>query len=244
MSDTPSISILTPIFNRTQWLPLMLYNLKNLKYPRQKLEWVILDTYDKKDRQWDKLFPTNKEREEAEKFIGFPIKYSMNHNSYHIGEKRNKLVKLASHKVCANMDSDDIMLATWLEHSISVMKSDPRCSLVGTPEMIFTHTDEDYMLSGIKCGEKRMIHEAGMVFTKKHCRSVGGFSKSSQGEGTGLIDYNENMCLETSADKVIICICHSGNTIDKSRFKEKAINGGKTKLGGAIKDLIQDIIEI
>ena len=244
MSDTPSISILTPIFNRTQWLPLMLYNLKSLKYPRDKLEWVILDTYDKGGVTWDKLFPSNKEREEAEKFIGFPIKYQMNQNSYHIGEKRNKLVKMASHKICANLDSDDIMLATWLEHSMEVMKSDPRCSLVGTPEMIFVHTDEDYMLSGIKCGEKRMIHEAAMVFTKKHWRSMGGFSKSSQGEGTGMIDFNENKCLETSADKCIICVCHNSNTIDKSRFKEKAINGGKTKLGGSIRKIIADIIEI
>jgi len=109
--------------------------------------------------------------------------------------------------------------------------------------MIFVHTDEDYMLSGIKCGEKRMYHEAGMVFTKKHHRSMGGFGKSSQGEGTSMIDFNENKCLGTSADKVIICICHPNNTIDKSRFKEKAINGG-TKLGGSIRKIIEDIIEV
>ena len=47
--EYPSISILTPTFNRTKWLPLMINNLERLDYPKDKLEWVILDTHDKKE---------------------------------------------------------------------------------------------------------------------------------------------------------------------------------------------------
>lgn len=238
--ELPCISILTPVFNRTKWLPLMIFNLQNLNYPKDKLEWCVLDSHDKKDEKWDKLFKSHKEIKEVEQITGVKINYQFNVNSYEIGEKRNKLVKQANHKICANMDSDDAMLPPWLNHSIETMKSDKRCSLVGTPEMTFCFPILDYKITGIACPTKRMIHEAAMVFTKKHWKSMGGFKKSSSGEGTGMIDFNENKCLKTSADQCIICICHQDNTIDKSRFSDKSDR--EIVLGGPIKEIIQKII--
>lgn len=240
MEDLPCISILTPVFNRSKWLPLMVGSLVHLDYPKDKIEWCILDSHDKKDKEWDKLFKSHKEIKEVERLTCIKINYEFNTNSMSIGVKRNKLVKQATHKICANMDSDDAMLPPWLKHSIEVMRSDKRCSLVGTPEMTFCFPHLDYKITGIACPEKRMIHEAAMVFTKKHHRSMGGFKKSSQGEGVGMIDFNENKCLRTSADKCIICICHDENTIDKSRFSDNSKDD--IVLGGPIKDIIQKII--
>ena len=69
--------------------------------------------------------------------------------------------------------------------------------------------------------QKKMIHEAGMLFTKKHWKAMGGFGKSSQGEGTKMIDnMNEKTVGLTECKDVIICICHNDNTINKDRFKE------------------------
>jgi len=238
--ELPCISILTPLFNRTKWLPLMIFNLQNIDYPKEKLEWNILDSHDKKNEVWDKLFKTQKEIKDVEKQIGIKINYQFNPNSYSIGEKRNKLVKMAKYKICANADSDDAMLPSWLKHSIEVMKSDKRCSLVGTPAMTFCFPHLDYKITGICCPEKRMIHEGAMLYTKRHHGQMGGFIKSSQGEGCKMIDFNENHCLTTEADKCIICICHEDNTIDKSRFSDKSDR--EIVLGGPIKEIIQKII--
>lgn len=240
MSDFPLISILTPVFNRTKWLPLMLYNLQHLDYPKDKLEWVILDTHDNKSVEWDKLFKNKIEIKDAQSKIGFKINYQMNDNSYMIGEKRNKLVKQSSYKICANMDSDDAMLPCWLKHSLEVMRSDKKCGLVGTPEMTFVFPLLDWKITAISCKDIRMAHEAAMVFTKKHHRAMGGFGKASSNEGTGMIDHNENKCLRTEADKVIICVCHKDNTISKDRFSDKT--NENVKLGGPIKDVIEAII--
>jgi len=241
MEEFPYISICTPLFNRTKWLPLMIYNLKNLDYPKDKLEWCVLDTHDKKDNIWDKLFKNKQEIDEVEKQIGFKIKYVTKPESYPIGKKRNMLVKQASHKICANADSDDVMLPSWLKHSIEVMRSDKKCSLVGTPEMSFVYPYLDWKITGIKCPVKRMIHEAAMVYTKKHWGCMGGFAVSSQGEGTKLIDGHEKACLPTSADKCIICVCHDGNTIDKDQFKDKSDRN--VVLGGPIKEVLQQILK-
>ncbi len=240
MSDLPFISILTPIFNRTKWLPLMLYNLQNLDYPKDKLEWVILDTHDNNCISWDKLFKSKKQIQDAQSKIGFKINYQMNDNSYTIGDKRNKLVKQSSYKICANMDSDDCMLPSWLQHSLEVMNSDKKCTLVGTPEMTFCFPLLDFKITAISCKDIKMMHEGAMVFTKKHHRAMGGFGKASSNEGFGMIENNENKCLRTHADKCIICVCHNDNTISKDRFSDKT--NENVKLGGPIKDVIEAII--
>ena len=231
-----NISIVTPCYNRTKWLPLMLFNLSNQDYPKNKLEWVI------DDDSTDKLFKSNEEIKKAEKIIGFPIKYRHYTHKREIGVKRNNLTKIASHKICANMDTDDIFLPDWLKHSIEIMTSDKRCSLVGTKGMIFCFPDKKFKMTGIECGEKRMIHESGMLYTKKHSRSMGGFKKSSQGEGCSMIDFNENKCLCTDATKMIICICHNDNTINKDRFYDANI--GEVYLGGICQKIVCDILNI
>jgi len=234
--DLPNISICTPCYNRTKWLRLMIFNLQQQDYPKDKLEWVI------DDDSTDKLFKSNEEIKKVEKIIGFQIKYFHTTNKRSIGAKRNNLTKIATYKICANMDTDDIFLPQWLKHSMEVMKSDKRCSLVGTKGMIFCYPDEDFKLTGIECEAKRMIHESGMVYTKKHSRSMGGFKKSSQGEGCNMIDFNENKCLCTDASKMIICICHNDNTINKDRFRDKNI--GDVELGGILKKIVCDILQI
>lgn len=234
--ELPNISIVTPCYNRTKWLNLMLFNLQQQDYPKNKLEWVI------DDDSTDKLFKSKEEIKRAEEIIGFRIKYFHTTNRRSIGAKRNNLTKIATHKICANLDTDDIFLPQWLKHSMEVMQSDKRCSLVGTKGMIFCYPDEEFKLTGIECGEKRMIHESGMVYTKKHSRSMGGFKKSSQGEGCSMIDFNENKCLCTDASKMIICICHNDNTINKDRFRDKNI--GDVELGGILKKIVCDILQI
>ena len=42
--DLPSVSILTPIYDRNKFLPLMIMNMEMINYPKDNLEWVILDS--------------------------------------------------------------------------------------------------------------------------------------------------------------------------------------------------------
>ena len=42
----PKVSILTPLYNRNKWLPLMMANVCHFNYDKKKLEWFILDSKD------------------------------------------------------------------------------------------------------------------------------------------------------------------------------------------------------
>ena len=89
-----------------------------------------------------------------------------------------------------------------------------------------------------------MIHEAGMIFTKKHWKAMGGFCKNSEGEGVKMIDgMNPKTIGLLECHKVIICICHNNNTICKDRFYENDnLKGGVEQLSLYDKQLILNSI--
>ena len=95
----PNVSILIPTYNRRKFLNLLLDNILNQSYPKDKLELVIID-----DGSEKLLSNENKFRN-----IIFPIKLKYlsidPKNKLLIGVKRNLLVEHASNeKICINMD--------------------------------------------------------------------------------------------------------------------------------------------
>ena len=86
--DYPNVSILTPTWNRRKFLPLMIYNIQNFEYDKNKLEWVIYD-----DHPENPLF-IGDTLETTKKAI-HPVKLKYIYNAKRhlgIGEKRNLLV--------------------------------------------------------------------------------------------------------------------------------------------------------
>ena len=211
--EYPNVSILTPTYNRKNFIELCIFNLKNQIYPLDKLEWYLLDDSDK---------PYNKEELEHIKKSIYPIKFKYDYNKIKstIGAKRNKLVKNCINKICIMMDDDDIYQPTYVKKSIDTMiKNDKKC--VGSNQMIFYFKDKpDKRLTIIRCQAKRQIHEATMCFTKKYFSSMNGFKKNSQGEGVGLIDFNDKNVENIPIDELMVCIAHKGQTLSKDPFYE------------------------
>lgn len=210
--EYPNISICMPIYNRNKFIKLILSNILKLDYDFNKLEFIIDDDGDVENvDQWGDIQDIIK-----------PIKYKYlkYKNKRSIGVKRNNLVKQASNKIIAFMDSDDLYLSNYLKHSIDILKKG-NYGLVGSRQMLFLYPKLNWKLTAIQCMEKRMAHEATFVFTKKYWKASGGFQKSSKGEGVGMIDYmNKNKIGMTNIDECMICICHDNNTVNKSRFIE------------------------
>tara|TARA_R110001632_G_C11232564_1_gene406814 strand:+ start:174 stop:890 length:717 start_codon:yes stop_codon:yes gene_type:complete len=232
--EYPKISIITPIFERNKFKRLIITNLLNLDYPLDKIEYIIDD--DGKD---EKFINNLEELNEFKEAIA-PIQFIYKHyqKKREIGEKRNNLVKLASNKLIGMMDSDDYMMSSWLKYGVEELKKN-NYGLCGTNQMIFIFPNNEWKSTAIQCGEKRMIHEAGMIFSKKHWKAMGGFKKSSQGEGTSLIDgMNPKTIGLLDCNKIMMCVCHSSNTIDKERFLDLKDQEFKYSLTDYDKDLI------
>ena len=211
----PNISIIMPIADRNKFKKLIFSNLMKLHYDKSKLELVILD--DGKERMF-------KDKDEFNFFrsmlypMNIQYKYSLKKET--IGKKRNMLVKMCNHDIIACMDSDDYYLSDYLIHSIDVMNSG-KYGIVCSPQMLFIYPNDDWLVTGMDCREKRMGHEATMVFTKKHWKAMGGFNNKGHGEGVKMIDgMRDGLVGKTDIRNIMICICHGDNSVNKDRFKK------------------------
>ena len=214
-NQLPNVSILIPCYQRRNFIPLMISNIICQDYPRDKLELVILQDGD------EDLFIDDKRKQLFEKSIGIKFRYIYEKNIRRtIGEKRNKLVKLASHNICAMMDSDDIYMSSYIRHSVNGLK-EYKAGISSSACMTFVYPNNDYLMTAIKCGYKYQCHEACAVFTKKYWKKMGGFNKTSAGEGIGMFSYNDREIINLDINKLMVCIAHSDNTIDKEQFSNQ-----------------------
>ncbi len=231
--ELQNISILTPTYNRSYLLGFYLENIKCQDYPHHLLE-VVID-----DDGTDKFIPNNKIDYVKNILAPIKLKYLYYKNKRTIGEKRNNLVKNASSKIVINFDDDDIYQECIISYSFNNLKSNSKISLVGTNQMIFCYINDNFKISAIQCNHKRLIHESGMMMTKKHWKSQGGFSKTSRGEGCNLIDdHNPDNIKLLECKYMLYCICHDNNTIDKERFNNENDNQPHMKISDNLKNLI------
>lgn len=234
MNEYPQISILTPTYNRGKFLPLYIHNLKNQSYPHKKIEVCIYD---------DGPEPFCKYEELRDVLKPMKLVYHYNKVKKTIGEKRNYLAKkMSTSKICIMVDDDDIYMNDYVKISYETLKNN-KAGLVGSNGMIFTYPKENFKMTGIKCKELFQIHEATMCFTKKYFLQMGGFSKSSQGEGAKIIQDRKNGIIETDIRDCMICVAHDGNTVDKNQFNTN-MNQTGIEYDGDRKAILKQILNV
>lgn len=209
----PNVSILMPTYNRRKFIDLIIDNILNQSYPKNKLELVIIDDGP------EKLLVNEKEFRN----LIFPIKLKYLRidpkNKLLIGTKRNFLVEHSSYDICINMDDDDIYLNNYILKSVLTLLI-KNADLVGSNQMIFYFNDLK-KFTKIICKAKRQIHEATMCFTKKHWNKTGGFLQKQTGEGPGMIDGHEENIVNIDIDTLMCLVVHKNNTYPKDAFKYK-----------------------
>ena len=238
--EWPKVSILTPLYNRNKWLPMMLANITNFDYPKEKLEWYILDSRDGDEDV--RLIPDEFTKKNIQDLIHpVKLKYEYIPRKMTIAEKRTYLSKNLSHPWFANMDSDDIYIDCYLKYSIQLCKKN-KVGLCGSPQMIFIYPHLDYRVTAIECQAKRQMHEATMVGTKKYLRSMNYYTKNDEkGEGASLVDGNEANVVKSECALQMICVCHNTNTCGKDAFED--VNIQTANITGIKREILEEIMK-
>lgn len=191
-----SISILIPTYNRARFSKLVSYNINIQTYPNI-LEVIVADDGN----------------EPLELDVKYKVKY-FNVKRMSIGDKRNFLIKQAKGKYCAFMDDDDIYFDSYLSHSIQLLKEKKK-KLVGSADMLFYFLD-DGKKDMMRCNKINLLHEATFVFLRKFNSK---FNDSNSGEGMSFLNGNEVFIYESDIKKVMVCLGHKNNTINKEIWK-------------------------
>ena len=232
------ISILVPTYKRHKFLPLLLRNVMIQDYDKKLLTLIIEDDSPRgeqliKDEDYDNVVAHLK-----------PVKliYRRCITKKTIGEKRNSLVKSAPDKIVAFMDDDDIYMPTYISYSYNMLIGN-KVGCVGSNQMLFCMSNMDYQVYGINCGDNiGLIHEATIMMTKKWFKSTCKFARSSQGEGQKLFEISKNKVFNTDITKIMICLSHDSNTVNKDRFAV-AENKVEITMNSSLISIIEKILK-
>jgi glycosyltransferase involved in cell wall biosynthesis len=190
-----SVSIVIPTFNRKAFERLIEYNINSQDY-FNIIEIIVLD-----DSDIDRPLCIRSV---------IPIRYYTVPRMT-IGMKRNCGVKLAHGDYICFMDTDDFYAADYISYSIFEMETNNK-TIAGSADMNMWDGKQFYKQ---RCMFLHLLNEATMVFKKS---AWSRFADSNTNEAVPFLEKNMNNIVETNIDRVMCCVCHKGNTVDKTAW--------------------------
>lgn len=148
----PFVSICTPTFNRRLFIPILIKCIEHQTYPKDKIEWIIVD--DGTDKIFDIVCNL--------KFV--KIKYVRLERKMSLGKKRNICHRYCVGKIIINMDDDDYYPEERISHAVNTLRNSPNALCAGSSIMFtyFSHINKIY-----KFGPYGKNHSTAATFAFK-----------------------------------------------------------------------------
>lgn len=209
IDDLPKVSIITPTYERKKLFYMAIRNFQEFNYPKDKLEWIILD--DSKESMKD-IIPRDKR-----------IHYIHVKNRYNIPKKRNVLVSYASSDIIMHMDDDDYyppesilarvkILLKYKDKGIECVG----CSTIGIYNIL-------NKFSTLSSDGDTALSEASMGYFKSFWEERGFDEEETTGEYRGFIFKRFEKIIDIPYSFVIIAFTHKTNTTDMRKIKENSL---------------------
>lgn len=209
-NEFPYISLVTPIYNRSEFVELLLNNFDNIDYPKEKIEWIIVDDSDKINIQ---LQTEIKQRQLDEKCI---IRYIYLHEHITIGKKRNKLVSLCTHDIIVHMDDDDyypsFSVATRVRTLLHYKNKGillVGCDKVDCYDIISDTEFESYQK------DCKLLSESTLAYYKSFYNINKYDDKDTHGEFINFAKNLDDKILTIPSSFIIVQLTHTKNTIKR-----------------------------
>jgi glycosyltransferase involved in cell wall biosynthesis len=207
--NLPTVSIITPTYNRRHFFKLAINNFINFRYPKEKVEWIIVD--DGTDKLKDIFENIPKLKNDTR------IKYFELDEKKSIGFKRNYCIEKASNEIIVCMDDDDYYPANSIKlRVLELLKSGKdcvTCSSIGC-------FDINKYVSMVNVPPHRLpfserISEGSLCFKKTFWEEQKFSNDSYYSEAKEFLEGRENKTFEISWVGVLVAILHNRNTSDK-----------------------------
>ena len=128
----PFVSVCTPTFNRRPFIEHMIKCFEHQDYPKDRVEWIIID--DGTDKIGDMVSHIPE------------VKYFSYDKKMVLGEKRNLLHEKSKGEIIVYMDDDDYYPPCRISHAVERLQGDPKALCAGSSEIYiyFKHIDKMY----------------------------------------------------------------------------------------------------
>jgi glycosyltransferase involved in cell wall biosynthesis len=205
----PLVSICTPTFNRRPFIPYIIKCVEHQLYPKDKIEWIIIDD------GTDKI-------EDLVKNIPY-VKYFKCDRKLTLGKKRNMSHEKASGDIIIYMDDDDYYPPERISHAVQKLQQNSHVLCAGSSEMhiYFKHIHKMY-----KFGPYGPNHATAATFAfRKELLLQTSYDETScvAEEKHFLKNYSIPM-VQLDSMKTILVFSHIHNSFDKKQLLAEAPN--------------------
>jgi glycosyltransferase involved in cell wall biosynthesis len=207
----PFVSVLTPTYNRVEFIPRIVACYRAQIYPKDRMEWIILD--DGQESCKDILDQETK---------GLPnIRYIHLEEKVNIGEKRNILNKEAKGDIIVCMDDDDYYSPERVSHVVKKFSENPKLSIAGSSiiYMYFTDTKDIY-----KLGPYGPNHATNgtMAYRKEYAKMHQYDEMVTFAEERSFLENYIHPMIQLDPMKVMLVMSHPENTFNKTNLRKES----------------------
>ncbi len=209
LSKYPFVSVCMTTFNRRPFIPIIIECFNNQTYPKDKIEWIIVDDGTDKIEDLVKDIPQ--------------VKYFKYDEKMTLGVKRNLTNEKASGDIIIYMDDDDYYPPDRISHAVETLRKNPKALCAGSSEMYiyFKHIQKMY-----KFGPYGPNHATAATFAfRRELLKKTRFDENSSvaEEKKFLKDYTIPF-VQLDSKKAILVFSHTQNSFDKKELLKQMPN--------------------
>ena len=220
-ADYPPITLITPTYNRKKLFEITFHNLLLTDYPKDKIEWIVIEDDGKTEKTQGNL-----QNMVGESIMSFQVqipemkmKYIPIQGRMTIGEKRNIGVENATNDIILFMDDDDHYPETSFRRRVSWLNKGAKRGVTGQANIACCTTLALYDLKrGISAVNvppydipfSQRISEATLTF-RKSAWLERKFPNVSLAEGEDWISGREDQVIEIPPQQIIVAFSHGAN---------------------------------
>ena len=212
-NQLPFVSVCTPTFNRRPFIPYMIKCFEHQDYPKERIEWIIIDDGTDKIGDLVKHIPQ--------------VKYFSVEKKLLLGNKRNIMHDKSKGDIIVYMDDDDYYPPERISHAVSMLMKTPKALCAGSSEIYiyFKHIQKMYQF-----GPYKETHStAGTFAFRKELLKITRYEDTAAlAEEKHFLKNYTIPFVQLDPIKTILVFSHPHNTFDKRRLLEN-INPDFTK---------------
>jgi hypothetical protein len=205
----PFVSVCTPTYNRRPFIPLAIECFNHQTYPKDKMEWIIVD---------DGTDPIGDLVENIPQVKYFRINEKMS-----LGRKRNYMNQKCKGSIIVYMDDDDYYPPERVSHAVEMLQLNPNVEVAGSSLMYFYFPHLNQIITVGPYGDRHAT-AATFAFRKTLLKqTMYDTTLALSEEKQFLKDYTFPM-VQLDPTKTILVLSHSQNTFDKRGWIDEQNN--------------------
>jgi glycosyltransferase involved in cell wall biosynthesis len=223
--ELPFVSICTPTFNRRPFWEYTIKCFNHQDYPKDKIEWIIID--DGTDKIKDLVCDISQV-----KYFEYDVKMPL-------GKKRNLMHQKSKGDIIVYMDDDDYYPPERVSHAVNMLLTHPNALCAGASEIYiwFKHIQKMYQF-----GPYGPNHATAgtFAFRREMLRDHKYEEHAALAEEKAFLKNYSVPFVQLEPKKTILVFSHIHNTFDKKKLLEHGENNYQKTSSRTVDEFIKD----